>query len=191
MCAAQTFPDCLLDFGDADQAVASDTRALGRRRNIGRTAIAQMSHKQLRRIISARRICRALLKQLFRRNRQTVGDFRRAVGDLKQAMAYGTAKLDRMSLARIKFDAPAAGIAFGANDVAFPHASDYARAVSPFNDSRSFQSQAKGTNRCSFVLGTLFAGGELRTRRNRLEIRKFAQPARTCCVGCAAENSHT
>lgn len=88
-----------------------------------------------------------------------------------------------MSLARIEFDAPEAGLAFGAEDVAFSHAPDYARAVSPFQDSRRFQSQATDTiavrSRSELCLREEHCGSD----KIDGEIRDIAQPARSRRVG--------
>ena len=67
-----------------------------------------------------------LFEQVFRRDGKAIDDLRGTVGDFQQPVAQWTAELARMSLARNELDPANAGVAFGADDVAFLHASDYA-----------------------------------------------------------------
>ena len=64
----------------------------------------------------------ALFEQLFRRDRQSIGDLGRAVEDFQNVIAEWTVKLARGSVPRGQFDPAKAGVAFGADDVAFFHA---------------------------------------------------------------------
>jgi hypothetical protein len=64
---------------------------------------------------------RNLFEQFFRCDCEAVGDFRRAVEDFKDMVAQGAVIFARMSGPRIELDAAKAGIAFGADDVAFSH----------------------------------------------------------------------
>jgi len=63
----------------------------------------------------------ASVEQLFRCNGEAIDDLGRAVGDFQHAIAERAAELARMSLARVQLDPANAGLAFGADDVAFSH----------------------------------------------------------------------
>jgi hypothetical protein len=65
---------------------------------------------------------RGLLEQLFRRNRDAVGDLRGAVEDLQHLVAERTAKLARLAAPGGKLDAPENGVALRTDDVASSHA---------------------------------------------------------------------
>jgi hypothetical protein len=63
-----------------------------------------------------------LFEQFFRRDGQPIGDLGRAIEDFQNVIAERTVKLARGSVPRGQFDPAEAGVAFGADDVAFSHA---------------------------------------------------------------------
>jgi hypothetical protein len=65
---------------------------------------------------------RVLFEQFFRRDGQPIGDLGRAIEDFQNVIAERTVKLARGSVPRGQFDPAEAGVAFGADDVAFSHA---------------------------------------------------------------------
>jgi hypothetical protein len=63
-----------------------------------------------------------LFEQFFWRDGQPIGDLGRAIEDFQNVIAERTVKLARGSVPRGQFDPAEAGVAFGADDVAFSHA---------------------------------------------------------------------
>jgi len=63
-----------------------------------------------------------LFEQLFRCNRDAIGDLRGAVEDLQHLLAERAAKLARRAAPRRKLDAPETGVALRADDIASSHA---------------------------------------------------------------------
>lgn len=62
-----------------------------------------------------------LIEQLFRSHGQAINDVGRTIGHFKHTVAKRAAEFARLSLARVQLDAADAGLAFGADDVAFSH----------------------------------------------------------------------
>jgi hypothetical protein len=75
-----------------------------------------------------------LFEQFLGRDREAVGDLGGAVEDFQNVIAERTVKFACGSVPRGQFDPAKAGVAFGADDVAFSHAGHYARRPSPFQD---------------------------------------------------------
>jgi len=65
--------------------------------------------------------CAHLFEQLFRRDRETVGNLGRTIEDFQDVVAQRTAELARRPTPRGQFDSAEASVAFGADDVAFLH----------------------------------------------------------------------
>jgi len=63
-----------------------------------------------------------LFEQLFRRDRNAVGDLGRSVEHLQHPVAQRAAKLARLPASGREFDAPEAGVALRADDIASSHA---------------------------------------------------------------------
>ena len=66
-------------------------------------------------------IRKELFEDLFRRDREAVGDVGRAIGDFEQVMTERTFELARCPAPRRKLDPAEAGMTFRTNDVAFFH----------------------------------------------------------------------
>lgn len=97
-------------FGESAADAASFTT---RDESLFPGTIAQATRKRKRRV---------LFEKFFRRDGQPIGDLCRTIEDFENMIAKWTMKLARGSVPRGQFDPAKAGVAFGADDVAFFHA---------------------------------------------------------------------
>jgi len=143
-----------------------------------------------RRIAAAKlAVCRPikiLFEQSFRRDREAIGDVRRAIEDPEHVIAQGAAKFALVSTARYKRDTAKAGVAFGADDVASSHGWRLCRTTVTVPRRRRFTKRRVVARLDSRVIARIeashaFAGSDVRLKAEPL----IARPCRNVTTSLA------